>query len=60
MNISQEYVGALAIIVVSILKTFHIEIGNDVITALLTGVIGIWIAIRRYQKGDITPLGKKV
>lgn len=57
--ISQEYVGAIVVLLVSVLKLLGIEIGSDVITSLITSVIAIWIAIRRYQKGDITMGGLK-
>ena len=54
---SQEYIVSLAIVLVSVLKLFGVEIGNDIVTALLTGVFGLYVAFRRYSKGDITPLG---
>ena len=56
---SQEYVGAIAIVLVSILKIFHIEIANDAIAGLITGGIAIFVAYRRYQKGDISLGGVK-
>lgn len=56
---SQEYVGALAILVVSVLKTFGVEVASDAITGIITGVIAVWIAIRRYQKGDINAFGAR-
>jgi len=51
---SQEYVGAIALVIVGVLKVFGIDIGNDAIAGIITGVIAVWIAVRRYQKGDIT------
>ena len=54
---SQEYIGAIVIVLVSVLKMFGIEIASDALTGLLTGVVAIWIAVRRYQKKDITLLG---
>jgi len=57
--LSQEYVGAIAILVVSVFKMFGIEIPNDAIAGILTGVIAIWIAVRRYKKGDISLGGFK-
>lgn len=56
---SQEYIASIAVILVGILKVFKIEIGSDVIVGLLTGILGLWIAIRRHQKGDINALGVK-
>ncbi len=58
-NLSHEYIGAIAIIVVSIFKLFQVEVTLDVVTALITGIAGIWIAVRRYNKGDITLGGVK-
>jgi len=57
---SQEYIGAIVIVLVSIFKMFGIEIQNEVLAGLLTGVIGVWVAVRRYQKKDINLLGKRV
>lgn len=59
MNISQEYIGAVVLIIVGVLKAFGIEIASDAISGIITGVIAIWIAVRRYQKGDINVLGAK-
>ncbi len=56
---SQEYLASIAIIVVSVLKYFGIEIGSDTITTFLTAALAIYVAIRRYQKKDITVLGVK-
>lgn len=57
---SQEYIVSIAIVIVSLLKSFGFEIGNDVVTALITGVAGVWIAIRRFKKGDINIVGKRI
>lgn len=57
--ISQEYVGAIVILLVSVLKLLGIEIGSDVLTSLITSVIAIWVAVRRYQKRDINIVGVK-
>jgi len=54
---SQEYIASLAVILVSLLGVFKIEIGSEVITALLTGILGVWVAVRRYQKNDINIVG---
>jgi len=57
---SQEYLAAIAILIVQVLKMFGIEIGNDAITGILTGVLAIWVAIRRYQKRDINIAGARL
>lgn len=57
--LSQEYISAIAILVISIFKLFHIEVTADAVTGIITGALAIWIAIRRYQKGDITLGGIK-
>lgn len=51
---SQEYISAIVIVLLSVLKMFNIEIASESLTGLVTGLIAVWIAIRRYQKGDIT------
>ena len=57
---SQEYIGALVILVVSVLKIFGIQVASDSINGIVVGVVALWIAFRRYQKGDITVVGKRV
>jgi hypothetical protein len=54
---SQEYIASIAVLLVSVLGLFKIQIENETITALITGILGVWIAIRRYQKKDINILG---
>lgn len=56
---SQEYIASLAVLLVSVLGLFKIQVENTVVTALITGVLGLWIAIRRFQKGDITVVGAR-
>lgn len=54
---------AIAGVIGLILNHFHINIGNDEIMALLSGVVAVvgilanWI--HRYKKGDITVGGMK-
>ena len=59
MNLSHEYVGSLAILVVMVLKSFGIEIENDAVSGLLVGAVALWVAIRRKARGDISVLGVK-
>lgn len=54
---SNEFAGALVILIISVLKIFKIEIENDAIAGLVTGAVALWIAFKRYQRGDITKLG---
>lgn len=54
---STEYVGAIAIVIVSILNTFGIQIGNEAITGIITGVVALYVAYRRYKQGNITFAG---
>ena len=54
---SHEYTAALVILIVSVLKAFKIEIASEAITGIVTGVLAVWIAVRRYKKGDITIVG---
>lgn len=55
--VSQEYISALAILLVSILKAFGVNIGNDEVVTILTGALALWVAVRRYNKGDIKMSG---
>lgn len=57
---SQQYIGSIVILLVSLLKMFKIDIGNEELTAILTGAVALWVAIRRYKQGDITVVGSKV
>ena len=57
---SQEYISALVILLVSVLRMFKIEVANDAVDGAITVILAIWIAIRRYQKGDITIGGRKL
>lgn len=54
---SNEYVGAIAILLYSVLKGFGIELENGVLEGIITGVVALWIAFRRHQKGDINIAG---
>jgi len=54
---SQEYIGAIALLVISLLQTFGVVVEQDAIAGIIAGLISIWIAYRRYQKGDITVVG---
>lgn len=56
---SQEYIGALAIVLVGVLKLFNIEVGTETISTVIMAVAAIWVAIRRYSKGDITIVGAR-
>jgi uncharacterized membrane protein len=56
---SKEYTLALILVIGSILKAFNIEIPNETLEAVLTGIVAIVIAVIRYKKGDITVLGSK-
>lgn len=56
---SHEYISAAVILLVSILKIFKIELGNEEATGLVTGLLALYVAFRRYQKGDITIVGAK-
>lgn len=60
MNISQEYLGALVIVIMGVLQLFKIESTPEQIMAIITVVSGAWVMFRRFKKGDINLLGKKV
>lgn len=53
-DFSKEYIGSLAIVVISLLKAFGVEIESDVVTGIITGGIALYVAYRRFKRGDIT------
>lgn len=57
--ISQQYIGSIVILLISLLKVFKIDIGNEELTTIITGGVALWVAIKRFQKGDITVAGLK-
>jgi hypothetical protein len=57
--VSQQYIGAIVILLVTGLKMVGVELGTEEITGLVTGLAAVWIAFRRYQKGDISPIGAR-
>ncbi len=56
---SKEYIGAIVLILGSILKLFSVEIPNDALEGVIWGGVAIFIAISRYKKGDITVVGSR-
>lgn len=59
MNVSQQYIGSIVILLISLLKVFNIDVANEELTAIITGGIALWVAIKRFRKGDITMGGVK-
>jgi len=51
---SQEYIGAVVLILVGIAQAFGIVVEQEAIMGIVTGVVALWVAIRRYKKGDIS------
>ena len=58
--LSQEYSAALVIVIIGILQVFKVETTPEQVMAVITVLSGAWVMIRRYKKGDINLLGKKV
>lgn len=56
---SQEYTSALVIVVVGLLHAFGIEVGNELVSAVIVALAGVWVMVRRYQKGDIKLSGAR-
>jgi small neutral amino acid transporter SnatA (MarC family) len=51
---SNEYLLAVVLILGGVLKVFGIEIENSALEGIIGGAIALWIAIKRYKRGDIT------
>ena len=56
---SQEYLAALAVVIVSLAAMFGYVVGTEQISALITVLLGTWVMIKRYKKGDIRVTGLK-
>lgn len=56
---SQEYIASIVIVLASLAKILGLDIQNDAIEGIVVGSIAIWIAVRRYKKGDINVLGAR-
>jgi hypothetical protein len=56
---SQEYISSIVILIVSVLGLFKIQVASEAVTGIVTGLLAIWIAYRRFKKGDISPLGAR-
>lgn len=57
---SQEYSASLVILLMSVLKLLKVDIAESEVTAIVTGLLALWVAIRRFQKGDINIFGARV
>jgi len=61
MEISQTYISAIVILLSAVFQLLKVQIApGDLNTFVLVGIQligGIIVLIRRYQKGDISPLG---
>ena len=59
--VSPTYITSVVIVIVSILSLFKIKISAEelipVAAALVTGIGGLIVLIRRYKQGDLSPLG---
>jgi len=54
---SQQYIGAVVILLISLLKIFKVDIAESDVTTVVTGLVALWVAFRRYQNGDINVFG---
>lgn len=59
MKFSQEYLGAIVILLVQVLKMFGVELAESEVTTIVTGFVALWVAVKRFQKGDISLSGVK-
>lgn len=56
---SQEYSAALIVVIQALFSAFGYSIGNNVVSAIITLSLGVWIMYRRYHKGDIHITGAR-
>lgn len=54
---SQEFLGAVTLLLYGVLKAFGIQLENGVLEGILTGLVALYVAFRRHAKGDISVLG---
>jgi len=54
---SQEWIGGVVILLVSVLSAFGVKIGSEEVTSVVTGLLALWVIIRRVMKKDITVFG---
>jgi len=56
---SQEYIASIVLLIGAVLHFFNINLASDTITTIVAGLLALWVAIRRYQRGDITLAGAR-
>ena len=54
---SKEYLSAAGVLVVALLQIFKIEVAPEAIMGIISGVLAVFLAFKRHQKGDINVLG---
>lgn len=58
-NISHQYIGAIAIIIFAVFQFFKVDVTESQITSGLTAIVALYVAIRRFNQGDIKVSGVK-
>lgn len=56
---SKEYVSALVVLLVAVLQIFKIEVAPEAVTDIVSGVLALYLAFKRYQRGDINIVGAR-
>ena len=64
MNYSTEYTAVIAMFLTPIASNYFSdacagEVSGVVATAVVTGLAGLYLLIKRYKKGDVNALGFK-
>lgn len=57
MSLSKEYLSAIVVLIVAVLQIFKIEVAPDAITGIITGVLALYLAFKRFQRGNINIVG---
>lgn len=56
---SPTYLSSLAVLIVSVLGILKIQVAQEDILPIITGIAALIILVRRYKIGDLNIIGQK-
>lgn len=60
---SQTYIATIVSILAVVLPHIGVKVSSEEITSIVQSLVvvimGVWILVRRYKQGGVTPLGVK-